>query len=125
MDEFDELDELLSGSLKRAAQPGDSAGVADTIRARVAAGDVGTPGPSGGSAPGFGGSLGWIPWVGAIVVLGLLGGVLGVTGVFGHPTTVVMQSALSAPVSGVSAAPCPGAGGTVPLAGGEHVYAVL
>ena len=54
MAEFDALDELLSGSLKRAAQPGDSAGVADTIRARVAAGDVGTPAPSSGPAPGFG-----------------------------------------------------------------------
>ena len=52
MADFDALDELLSGSLKRAAQPGDSAGVADTIRARVAAGDTGTPGPSSGSAPG-------------------------------------------------------------------------
>jgi len=125
MAEFDALDELLSGSLKRAAQPGDSTGVADTIRARVAAGDVGTPAPSG-SAPGFGsGVAGWLPWVGAIVALGLVGGVLGVTGVFGHPTTVVLQSALSAPASGVSAASCPGANGTVPLSGGEHVYAVL
>jgi hypothetical protein len=125
MAEFDQLDELLSGSLKRAAQPGDSTGVADAIRARVAAGDAGTPAPSTGSAPGFGGSLGWLPWVGAIVVLGLVGGALGVTGVFGHPTTVVLQSALSAPAAGVSAASCPGASGTVPLDGGEHVYAIL
>ena len=94
MAEFDALDELLSGSLKRAAQPGDSAGVADTIRARVAAGDVGTPAPSG-SAPGFGGSLGWIPWVGAIVALGLVGGVLGVTGVAGHPIDSVTVSTSS------------------------------
>jgi hypothetical protein len=124
MAEFDALDELLSGSLKRAAQPGDSTGVADAIRARVAAGDAGTPAPSG-SAPGFGGGLGWLPWVGAIVVLGLVGGALGVAGAFGHPTDVVLQSALSVPASGVSAASCPGANGTVPLAGGEHVYAVL
>ena len=48
MAEFDGLDELLSGSLKRAAQPGDSAGVADTIRARVASGDAGTPAPTQG-----------------------------------------------------------------------------
>lgn len=92
MADFDALDELLSGSLKRAAQPGDSAGVADTIRARVAAGDTGTPAPSSGSAPGFGGGLGWIPWVGAIVVLGLVGGTLGATGVFGHPVQKVTSA---------------------------------
>jgi len=107
MAEFDALDELLSGSLKRAAQPGDSAGVADTIRARVAAGDVGTPAPSG-SAPGFGGGLAWMPWVGAIVVLGLVGGVLGVTGVVGHPidsVTVSTSSILMPPT--VQASSCP------------------
>jgi len=109
MAEFDALDELLSGSLKRAAQPGDSAGVADTIRARVAAGDVGTPAPSSGAAPGFGGSaLSWIPWVGAIVVLGLVGGTLGATGAFGHPiqkVTVAVNSILMPPT--VNATSCP------------------
>jgi len=108
MAEFDALDELLSGSLKRAAQPGDSAGVADTIRARVAAGDVGTPAPSG-SAPGFGGGpAGWLPWVGAIVVLGLVGGTLGATGAFGHPiekVTVAVNSILMPPT--VNATSCP------------------
>jgi hypothetical protein len=109
MAEFDALDELLSGSLKRAAQPGDSTGVADTIRARVAAGDVGTPAPSGGSAPGFGGGLAsWIPWVGLLVVGALVGGVLGVTGVFGHPidiVTVGTSSILMPPT--VQASSCP------------------
>jgi hypothetical protein len=110
MAEFDALDELLSGSLKRAAQPGDSAGVADTIRARVASGDVGTPSPSTGSAPGFGGWLGgWLPWVGAIVVLGLVGATLGVTGVFGHPIDVVTvgTSSILIPPT-VQASSCPG-----------------
>ncbi len=109
MAEFDELDELLSGSLKRAAQSGDSAGVADTIRARVAAGDVGTPAPSTGSAPGFGGGLAsWLPWVGLVVALGLVGGTLGVTGVFGHPVekvTVAVDSILMPPT--VNATSCP------------------
>jgi hypothetical protein len=109
MAEFDALDELLSGSLKRAAQPGDSAGVADTIRARVAAGDVGTPAPSGGSAPGFGGGLGgWLPWVALVVALGLVGGTLGLTGVFGHPVervTVAVNSILMPPT--VNATSCP------------------
>jgi hypothetical protein len=109
MAEFDELDELLRSSLKRAAQPGDSAGVADTIRARVAAGDVGTP-AAGSTAPGFGGSgpLAWMPWVGAIVVLGLVGGVLGVAGVFGHPiqeVTSAVDSILMPPT--VQATSCP------------------
>jgi len=109
MAEFDDLDELLRGSLKRAAQPGDSAGVADTIRARVAAGDVGTPAASS-TAPGFGGSgpLAWMPWVGAIVVLGLVGGVLGVTGVFGHPVekvTSAVDTILMPPT--VDATSCP------------------
>jgi hypothetical protein len=75
----------------------------------VAAGDVGTPAPSG-SAPGFGGGLaGWLPWVGAIVVLGLVGGTLGVTGVFGHPidtVTVSTTSILMPPT--VQASSCPG-----------------
>ncbi len=109
MAELDALDELLSGSLKRAAQPGDSAGVADAIRDRVAAGDVGTPAP-GNSAPGFGGGIGgWLPWVGAIVVLGLVGGVLGVSGAVGHPidTVTVGTSTILMPPT-VQASSCPG-----------------
>jgi hypothetical protein len=127
MAEFDELDELLSGSLKRAAQPGDSAGVADTIRARVAAGDVGTPAPNG-SAPGFGGSLGWIPWVGAIVVLGLVGGTLGATGAFGRPDAAapVSDSVLTSldGDSGVGAAACPTGAPITELQPGQHVVAL-
>jgi len=126
MADFDALDELLSGSLKRAAQPGDSAGVADTIRARVAAGDVGTPAPSSGPAPGFGGgALSWIPWVGAIVVLGLVGGVLGVTGVFGHPihkVTSAVDSILMPPT--VQATSCPDGPVVASLERGARVVAL-
>jgi hypothetical protein len=125
MAEFDELDELLSGSLKRAAQPGDSAGVADTIRARVAAGDVGTAAPSG-SAPGFGGgALSWIPWVGAIVALGLVGGTLGATGAFGHPIDVVTvgtSSILMPPT--VQASSCPGGPVVASVERGTRVVAL-
>jgi len=125
MADFDALDELLSGSLKRAAQPGDSAGVADTIRARVAAGDVGTPAPSG-TAPGFGGSaLSWIPWVGAIVVLGLVGGTLGATGAFGHPiqkVTVAVNSILMPPT--VNATSCPGGPVVASVERGSRVVAL-
>lgn len=126
MAEFDALDELLSGSLKRAAQPGDSAGVADTIRARVAAGDVGTPAPSTGSAPGFGSGLaGWLPWVGVIVVLGLVGGLLGVTGVFGHPVrqvTSAVDSILMPPT--VNATSCPDGPVVASLERGSRVVAL-
>jgi len=126
MAEFDALDELLSGSLKRAAQPGDSTGVADTIRARVAAGDVGTPAPSGGSAPGFGGGLAsWIPWVGLLVVGALVGGVLGVTGVFGHPidiVTVGTSSILMPPT--VQASSCPGGPVIASVERGSRVVAL-
>jgi hypothetical protein len=128
MADFDALDELLSGSLKRAAQPGDSAGVADTIRARVAAGDVGTPAPSSGPAPGFGGGLaGWLPWVGAIVVLGLVGGTLGATGAFGRPDAPAPVSnnvLISLSDSGVGASPCPAGAPITELQPGQHVVAL-
>ena len=42
MADFDALDGRLRDALGQAAQQGDSAGVADAIRARVAAGDPGT-----------------------------------------------------------------------------------
>ena len=128
MAEFDALDELLSGSLKRAAQPGDSAGVADSIRARVAAGDAGTPAP-GPTAPGFGGfgPLAWMPWVGAIVVLGLVGGTLGATGAFGRPDAPapVSNSVLIAlSPSGVDAGVCPSGAPITELQPGQHVVAL-
>jgi hypothetical protein len=128
MAEFDELDELLSGSLKRAAQPGDSAGVADAIRARVASGDAGTPAPSTGTAPGFGGGLaGWLPWVGAIVVLGLVGGTLGATGAFGRPDAPAPVSnsvLISLSDSGVGAGACPTSAPITELQPGQHVVAL-
>jgi hypothetical protein len=70
--EFD-LDALLSTSLRDAAVAGDSAGVADVIRARVAAGDTGTP-ASGPEAPGWAGlgRPGWF-WPLVTVVAGLAG----------------------------------------------------
>ena len=127
MADFDALDELLSGSLKRAAQPGDSAGVADTIRARVAAGDVGTPAP-GSTAPGFGGgALSWIPWVGAIVVLGLVGGTLGATGAFGRPDAPAPVSdkvLIALTPSGVDAGVCPSGAPITELQPGQHVIAL-
>jgi hypothetical protein len=53
-----------------------------------------------------------------------VGGTLGVTGVFGHPTTTVVVGSSTSVAAGVSAASCPGGTGSVPLTGGQGVYAV-
>jgi hypothetical protein len=80
------LDELLSSSLKSAAEPAASAGVADVIRSRVAAGDTGTS-VAGSTAPGWGGSAGGVMTIVApmalIVVAGIAGGALGASGLLG------------------------------------------
>lgn len=82
-----ELDELLSGALKRVAEPGDPTGVADAIRSRLAAGDIGTPAQSSGFG---GGLLGLLPWAGLIVVAGVAGGALGASGAVGAPGSGVV-----------------------------------
>lgn len=90
-----ELDELLRDSFARLADAsaGDSAGVAEAIRARVASGDPGAPaaGPTapGWGGPGLGGVLGAI---GVVVAAGVVGAALGVSGMFGHPVTTVRVS---------------------------------
>src|SRR6185436_11985907 len=73
-----EFDDLLGAALKRAAQPGDAAGVAEAIRARVAAGDPGTPAATSGFGPT--GILRWWPWVVTVLALLLAGGVLTAVG---------------------------------------------
>ncbi|MCU1508722.1 MAG: hypothetical protein JWQ12_987 [Glaciihabitans sp.] len=70
-----DIDDLLSASLKRLATPGDPAGVADAIRARVDAGDTGTPAAKSGWRPAR--LPGWFPWIGILVVIVLLGGGIG------------------------------------------------
>ncbi|HEX7834004.1 MAG TPA: hypothetical protein VF479_00885, partial [Pseudolysinimonas sp.] len=52
MADMSSLDELLSSSIKSAAEPAASAGVADAIRSRLAAGDAGTV-VDGPTAPGW------------------------------------------------------------------------
>ncbi|HRQ00036.1 MAG TPA: hypothetical protein PK781_06210, partial [Terrimesophilobacter sp.] len=81
---FASIDELLGESLKRVAEPGDPAGVAELIRARVAGGDSGTPssgGEFGSGGPGSGWP--WLPWLGGAVIVAVVGGVVGASGVFG------------------------------------------
>lgn len=98
-----ELDELVGAALKRVAAPGDSAGVADAIRSRLAAGDTGTP----AAPPIFRPRRWWMLWLGlAIVVAVLLG--IGGTLAFGRPSppvTAPTPSALS--TSSPSPSPTP------------------
>lgn len=83
------LDELLSSSIKSAAEPAASTGVADAIRARVAAGDAGTS-VAGSTAPGWGGGstgvLTIVAPIALIVVAGVVGGALGASGLLGGST---------------------------------------
>ncbi len=78
------LDDLMRRALNDAAQPADPTGVADALRARVDAGDLGVT-VSSRVAPGWGGlgARAWLPWVGVIVAAAIVGATLGATGVFG------------------------------------------
>lgn len=91
------LDELLSSSLKSAAEPANSAGVADAIRARVAAGDTGTSVASS-TAPG------WTPprprWIGPMI-----GAIAGLTAVLAVLIGVLLWPASPAPVVTPEATP--------------------
>jgi len=98
MAEFDELDSRLRDALGQAAEQGDSTGVADAIRARVAAGDPGTS-VSSSTAPGWGGGVfSWLPWLALIVAGAIVGGAIGVSGLVGRPeggTVVDVPAALA------------------------------
>lgn len=77
-----DIDVLLSASLKRIAHPGDAAGVADAIRARVDAGDTGTP----ASSSGFGARPWWLFLLSGLLVI--LVAVTGVSVALGQPSPV-------------------------------------
>jgi len=77
-----EIDDTLRQALSRIAPDADSTGVADAIRARVAAGDTGTPATSSGFRTGI---RGWLPFLILIVVVAVLGFGLGMSGLLGHP----------------------------------------
>lgn len=91
-----ELDAMLSESLKRAANPGDPTGVADAIRARVAAGDTGTP----ASVSGFGSRRWWVLWLTLAVVATLVTG-----GAVAFGTPVLSPPADSAQTASASPTP--------------------
>ena len=77
-----EIDDVLRQTLSRIAIDADTTGVADAIRARVGAGDTGTPASSSGFRVGF---RSWLPFVGLLLIVAILGFGLGISGVFGHP----------------------------------------
>lgn len=125
MADFDALDGRLRDALGQAAQQGDSAGVADAIRSRVAAGDSGTSVGSS-TAPGWGGGgWSWLPWLATVLVAGITGTALGLSGVLGVPVEQV--SVLPSTASVVEIAPaysCPGGPQVGQLRGGDRVVAV-
>jgi len=117
-----EIDTLLSNSLKRLAQPGDAAGVADAIRSRVDAGDTGTPAQSSGF--GGGSPLSWLPWVGLVVVAGLVGGSLAPLGVFGAVVTEVATAETAMLPDDATAYLCIEGAEAAQLPAGQRVLAV-
>lgn len=119
---MDDIDVLLSSSLKRIAQPGDAAGVVDAIRARVDAGDTGTPANSSGF--GGGGASAWLPWLGLVVVAGLVGGGLGPLGVFGANISEVAIAETATLQQHSQTYLCIEGAEATQLAGGQRVLAV-
>lgn len=121
MADINEIDAALRDAFARTAQPGDSSGVADAIRSRIAGGDTGTSAP-GPSAPGFGGALSWLPWIGVVVVAGIVGTTLGVTGVFGNPSDELLVVGYTSALDGTAAAAaCPGGPVVSMLSAGTRV----
>ncbi|MEQ1735085.1 MAG: hypothetical protein ABL886_01480 [Rhodoglobus sp.] len=96
---MDDIDVLLSSSLKRIAAPGDAAGVADAIRARVDAGDTGTPANSSG----FGRRPWWMILALGTVVVVTLG--LAVSAAVGLAAPGL--SDVAAPATSASPSPAP------------------
>lgn len=131
MAENDELDTLLRDAFARAAAPGEPSGVADAIRSRVAAGDLGTPASSavapgwGAGAPGATALVSLLPWVGVVTVAGLVGAGLGFAGVFaGAPTEHTVVGHTSVLDASAPAAGCPGGATVAVLPAGTRVLTV-
>lgn len=118
-----ELDAVLRDAFQRTVQPGDSAGVADAIRSRVAAGDTGTS-VAAATAPGWGaGVASWLPWLGLVVGAGVVGGGLGVAGVFA-PADEAVASPYNVVQVTTPAYECPGGAAVTSLGANERVLAV-
>ncbi|GHF23103.1 hypothetical protein [Pseudolysinimonas yzui] len=124
MAEFDGLDSRLRDAFAKAAEQGDSTGVADAIRSRIAAGDPGTS-VAGGTAPGWGGGVfGWLPWLGLVVLAGIGGSALGASGVIASETREVVAGYTAVLDDSAPAASCPGGPVIGELFAGDRVLAV-
>lgn len=124
MAEFDGLDGRLRDALGRAAEPGDPAGVADAIRARVAAGDSGAS-VAASTAPGWGGGvLRWLPWLGMLVAGALVGSAIGVSGLAGRPAGEVVVDVPSTIGESAPASSCVDGPVIGRIAAGTRVLAV-
>ena len=104
-----ELDAVLRDAFARAAEPGDPAGVAAAIRARVDAGDTGTP----AATSGFGGSP-WRrlwPYIAGVALVVILAVVVVLSGVF-SPVPAMTTAPVPAQAETASATPEPTASPT-------------
>lgn len=121
MTELKDVDSLLRDSFARIAEPGDPAGVVDSIRTRMDAGDTGTPADSSG----FGSSAGWVvPWIFGGAVLAVAGLVLGVSGLIASPFAPEPTSQTALLQSTVDALDCPSGAPVATLAAGNRVLAI-
>jgi hypothetical protein len=124
MAEFTELDSRLRDAFAQAAEQGDSTGVADAIRSRVAAGDPGTSVASS-TAPGWGGgAFSWLPWLGLIVLAGVGGTALGASGVFASEPREVLAGYTAVLDDSAPASSCPGGPVIGELFAGDRVLAI-
>jgi hypothetical protein len=124
MAEFDGLDSRLRDAFAKAAEQGDSTGVADAIRSRIAAGDPGTAVASS-TAPGWGGgAFSWLPWLGLIVLAGIGGTALGASGVFASEPREVLAGYTAVLDDSVPASSCPGGPVIGELFAGDRVLAI-
>lgn len=124
MAEFTELDSRLRDAFAQAAEPGDSTGVADAIRSRIAAGDSGTS-VATSTAPGWGGgAFSWMPWLGLIVLAGIGGTALGASGVIANEPREVLAGYSAVLDDFAPASSCPGGPVIGELFAGDRVLAV-
>ncbi len=121
-----DIDQMLRESFHRLAEPGDPTGVAEAVRTRVDAGDLGTPSDAGtgfGGGPFTGGGWTWVLGAGAIAGIGGL--VLGASGFLGTPSTAQTPPTSLFSVSDTTPGlDCPGGARVASFHPGDRVLAV-